>query len=229
MIGRVLLAALLAGLAAGLIMAVVQHVRLTPLIVQAETFEVEHSHSASEQAEQHDHDEGTWAPADGVERTLFTTLTAVVSACGFGAMLAGVSFLAGLPITKSNGWIWGACGFLAFSMAPSLGLPPELPGMPSVDVTTRQVWWTATVILTGAGLWRLATAPSWITALIGLAALAAPHFFTPARPGDAASQVPAMLAAEFATSSLAANCIMWLALGTTLGFALNQFREDALP
>ena len=36
MIGRVLLAALLAGIAAGLIMGAIQHVRLTPLILEGD-------------------------------------------------------------------------------------------------------------------------------------------------------------------------------------------------
>jgi len=43
MIGRVLLAAILAGIAAGLVMGVIQHVRLTPLIIEAEKFEVSES------------------------------------------------------------------------------------------------------------------------------------------------------------------------------------------
>ena len=48
MIGRVLLAAVLAGLAAGLVMGVIQHVRLTPLIVEAEKYEhLAHGHGAA--------------------------------------------------------------------------------------------------------------------------------------------------------------------------------------
>ncbi len=66
MIGRVLLAALLAGIAAGLIMAAIQHLRLTPMIVAAERFETAgHDHAATGEAaaaESHDHGEG-WAPA----------------------------------------------------------------------------------------------------------------------------------------------------------------------
>ena len=41
MIGRVVLAVLLAGIAAGLVMGAIQHVRLTPLILEAEAFEPE--------------------------------------------------------------------------------------------------------------------------------------------------------------------------------------------
>ena len=108
MIGRVVLAVLLAGIAAGLVMGAIQHVRLTPLILEAEAFERagapaghSHSHEAAPAAEAgsetaapsapeaHDHDHGEgWAPADGWQRTLATTVTAEcaagssVSPCG---------------------------------------------------------------------------------------------------------------------------------------------------
>ena len=55
MIGRVVLAALLAGIAAGLIMGAIQHVRLTPLILEAETYEKaapSHDHAAAGGTEQ---------------------------------------------------------------------------------------------------------------------------------------------------------------------------------
>ncbi|MGL4296800.1 MAG: CbtA family protein, partial [Aestuariivirga sp.] len=95
MIGRVLLAALLAGIAAGLIMAAIQHVRLTPMIVAAERFETsghDHDHAATgeaaeAEAQAHDHGEG-WAPADGWQRTLSTTVTAMLSGAAFAILLA---------------------------------------------------------------------------------------------------------------------------------------------
>jgi predicted cobalt transporter CbtA len=68
MIGRVVLAALLAGIAAGVIMGAIQHLRLTPFIIAAENFEAagaaDHAHVAPEagatnEAHSHaDHDHG---------------------------------------------------------------------------------------------------------------------------------------------------------------------------
>jgi cobalt transporter subunit CbtA len=219
MIGRVLLAAILAGIAAGLVMGVIQHVRLTPLIIQAETFEhVAHGHGV----EEHSHGDQVWSPADGLERTFFTTLTATLSAVGFSLLLAGVSLLANFKITRSNGWIWGICGFLSVLLAPAIGLPPELPGMPAVDLSTRQVWWIATIALTGLGLWRLAVAKGWIWTVASLALIVLPHFFTPAKPADQTSGVPATLASEFVANSIAANMIMWLVIGVALGYLIER-------
>ena len=78
----------------------------------------------------HDHGDEGWAPADGWQRTFATTLTAAMTGAGFAAVLAAVSLISGLPITRQNGMIWGLCGFLAVTLAPAMGLPPELPGMP---------------------------------------------------------------------------------------------------
>lgn len=249
MTGRVVLAVILAGIAAGLIMGVIQHVRLTPLILQAESFERAsdpHSHApaaetgstsapAAGNAEGHDHDhddghdhdhgEG-WSPADGWQRTLATTVTAVMAGAGFAAVLAGLSLLTGLRITRQNGAMWGLCGFLAVSLAPAAGLPPELPGMAAAELLPRQIWWVCTIALTGAGLYLLAARrEAWAIAL-AILVIALPHVIgAPAAPHEA-SAVPAALAASFAANSLAANAIFWSCIGLFLGLALDRYAKD---
>jgi cobalt transporter subunit CbtA len=222
MIGRVLLAAILAGLVAGLLMGVIQHVRLTPLILQAEAFEhVAHGHSA----EAHSHGEQLWSPNDGAERTFYTTATATLTAVGFALVLAGISFVSNIPITQSNGWIWGLCGFLAASLAPAVDLPPELPGVAATDLTTRQIWWVATVALTGLGLWLLAVAKDWWWTVAGLVNIVVPHIFAPGKPEQTGAPLPPSLVSEFVSNSLAANFMMWIAIGVALSYALKKFES----
>ena len=221
MIGRVLLAALLAGIAAGLFMGVIQHWRLTPLIVAAETYEVaEHGHDAAA---------AEWAPEQGFERTAFTTLTAVVTGAAFAAILAGISLLAGIPITRGNGILWGLCGFLAVSLAPAAGLPPELPGMPAGDLALRQVWWAGTIVATALAIYLIVTGPrSWkLPAAIALLAL--PHVI--GAPGAVAHQtaVPAGLAAAFAANAIAASAAFWCLIGLFLGLAFEKITGDMHP
>ena len=164
MIGRVVLAALLAGIAAGFIMGAIQHVRLTPFILAAETYE-----TAGAAGHSHDHAAPTDRragrqprrrrprprrragprPTAGSAR-LATTLTAVDDGRGLRRR-SGRQFrcISGLPITRQNGMVWGLCGFLAVTLAPAVGLPPELPGMPAGDLVARQVWWVGTIAATG--------------------------------------------------------------------------------
>jgi cobalt transporter subunit CbtA len=229
MIGRLVLAALIAGMAAGFIYGGVQHVQTTPLILAAEVYET---------APAHDHGAATtdpaatlapveeWAPADGWQRTLSTTLSSVITGAGFAVLLAGVSLLTGFPITPKNGLIWGICGFLAVTVAPGAGLAPELPGMPAGDLVSRQVWWAATIIASGAGIFLIATRREliWLAAAVFLIAL--PHIIGAPQPISHETAVPAGLAASFAASTIAASAVLWSLIGLFLGLALQKFGKD---
>jgi cobalt transporter subunit CbtA len=222
-IGRVILAAILAGLAAGLIMGVIQHVRLTPLILQAETLEhTGHSHSA----EPHDHGGVEWQPANDLERTFFTTLTVMVTGAGFALSLAALVLLTGKALTTANAWIWGLAAFAAVAFAPSLSLPPQLPGMGALEFNLRQFWWLGTIACTSAGLWLLAYFKIYGWKLLGLALIALPHGLALPMPGAGASTVPAELAVRFATASLAANLTFWLMIAIFLAFGLKALKVD---
>ena len=239
MIGRVVLAVILAGIAAGFIMGAIQHVRLTPLILEAEAFEraggsTQHDHGAaqipetgveSSHADGHDHGEG-WAPQDGWQRTLSTTLTSAMTGAGFAAVLAGISLLTGLPITRRNGVVWGLCGFLAVTLAPSVGLPPELPGMPAADLLPRQIWWVGTIAATAAGIYLIATRrEGWAMAIAALLILA-PHVIGAPVAIHEQALVPPGLVATFVANSIAANAIFWICIGLLLGLVLDRTAKD---
>lgn len=222
MIRNLFAAALLAALAAGLLTAAIQHFRVTPLILHAETFEGEGGHSHAEGTPEHSHadaagEAGEWAPQDGLERTAYTTLATVLAAAGFALVIGAVSMFANIPITFANGLLWGAAGFIAFSLAPAYGLPPELPGMPAAEVFPRQLWWAGTALATGAALLLLAkTRASWAIAL-ALALIAIPHIIGAPITPDEPSPVPAHLAAEFAAVTLGTSALFWAVLGAIFG------------
>ena len=238
MIGRVVLAVLLAGIAAGLVMGVIQHVRLTPLILEAEAFEqagntAGHSHGvataepAQPESDGHDHDHGeAWMPENGWQRTVATTVTAAMTGAGFAAILAGLSLVSGLPITRRNGVVWGLCGFLAVTLAPSVGLPPELPGMAAADLFARQVWWAGTIAVTAAGIYLIATQATATALVLAAVLIVAPHVIGApiAPPGEGI--VPAELVARFVTNSIAANAVFWCFIGLFLGLVLDRTAKD---
>lgn len=240
MIGRVVLAVLLAGIAAGLVMGVIQHVRLTPLILEAEAFEragdpASHSHShvatgtdaSQPAADGHDHDHGEgWAPQDGWQRTLATTVTAAMTGAGFGAMLAGLSLLTGLQITRRNGIIWGLCGFLAVTLAPAAGLPPELPGMAAADLFARQLWWVGTIAATAAGIYLVATQQRPLALVLAAVLILAPHAIGAPVAPHGEGIVPAELVARFVANSIAANAVFWCIIGLFMGLVLDRTAKD---
>ncbi|MGQ0484173.1 MAG: CbtA family protein [Hyphomicrobiales bacterium] len=232
MIGRVILAALLAGIAAGILMSGIQQVRITPLILEAEKYETpmaEPQASAAEQtaaatvsASEHE----AWVPADGLERTLFTTLASAATGAGFAALLAGVSLLSGIPITPRNGAIWGLCGFIAITLAPSAGLPPELPGVPAGNLVLRQIWWAGTVLATGLALYLIATRRTFWPIAAAIALIAVPHLIVLPEPANPESAVPPILAAVYVSNVLAAAAVFWSLIGVFLGYAMQRFSRE---
>ncbi len=221
MFRRVFLTAIASGIAAGLALSLVQTITIIPLILEAEIYE-----SAS--AEQPNalataamaaqvNEERDWAPADGIERSFFTTLANVLTAVGFALLLAAGFALHGKPMGGSRGVLWGLAGFAAFSLAPALGLPPELPGMAAAELTARQGWWLLTVTATAAGLWFLVLGPGrWMPA-VGIVVLAAPHLIGAPHTESLGGGVPAELAAHFVAASLATMAVFWAILGWTSG------------
>jgi cobalt transporter subunit CbtA len=208
MVGRVLLAALLAGIAAGLIMGAIQEMRLTPLILAAETYEAGGAVPAGVDA--------------GPGRSLLTAAATAMAGAAFAAILAGISFLAGITITPRNGAVWGLCGFLAATLAPAAGLPPELPGMAAGDLVARQVWWLATIVATGAGLYLIAARREAWAIVAAVVLIAAPHIVGAPAAASHESPVPAALAAAFAANAIAAGAVFWCLIGLFLGLALER-------
>jgi cobalt transporter subunit CbtA len=160
----------------------------------------------------HHHDESAWAPKDGWQRTASTLGSNLVVAVGFGLILAGL-FTLRAPRRSWQGLLWGAAGYLVFCAAPSLGLPPELPGTAAAELTTRQTWWIATAASTAAGLSLLVFARHWAMRLVALALLAMPHIIGAPQPAEPMSLAPESLQHRFQWAALIANAAFWIVLG----------------
>lgn len=218
MLTRVVLAALVAGLLAGAFATAAQSVRVIPLILQAETYE----NAAPHAHEGHSEEGQAWAPRDGWQRTVFTLLSNLVVGVAFSLILTAAILLLDRPMSLQQGLAWGAGGFAAFVLAPNLGLPPELPGMPAGDLVARQIWWFATVAATAGGLLIFAFRRSIVWMLAGVALVVAPHVYGAPQPPSHETAVPAGLAADFAVATIVTSALFWLVLGGLLGHFLSR-------
>lgn len=231
---NIVLAAMIAGLVSGLLLTAMQSFATIPLIVHAETFEggeaeADHSHDAAHShdgaAADHHHDPEAWMPADGFERFFYTAAANILAGIGFAlVLLTAAEALGGLKGWRS-GLTFGLAGFLAFSLAPGLGLPPELPGMPAADLAVRQAWWIATAVCTAAALGLLAYARSPLLAVVAIILLVAPHLVGAPHPASHETAVPADLHARFVAAVLATSLVFWAALGAIAGLARDRFRS----
>jgi cobalt transporter subunit CbtA len=248
MITRLLSAALLAGLVAGLVTSAIQHAVTVPVIQAAEVYEQSttapapaavtptaspttghHDHAMTGMAgHDHEHDPNAWAPADGFERILFTTIATVAASVGFALVLLAGMIAANDQPTPRRALAWAAGGFAAFSLAPAMGLSPELPGMEAAPIVARQIWWAATVAATAGGLWLAIRGGKPIAMLGGIVLIALPHLFgAPTIASTGSSGVPAELASRFAASVLGVAAIMWALIGAGVGYAWQRLEKTA--
>lgn len=245
--------AAIAGLCGGLALSAMQMVSTTDLILQAEVFEeqaseaapADHTHShdagaaieATSDADEpagsaatvataeaaHHHDADAWEPSEGFERNAFTVAANIVTGIGFALLLVAISEFAGGIGNWRHGLVWGFAGFATFTLAPGLGLAPELPGMPAADLVARQAWWISTVVATGAGLALIAFGRSAILGVLGIALLVAPHVIGAPQPESHASDVPADLHHAFVVGVTLSNLVFWSVLGIATSFARQRF------
>lgn len=216
---RLAWAALVAGVAGGLLLAAMQAAWVTPAILEAEAYEVRGEPPAEGPAPRVE----LWSPAEGVQRVALTVLSDVLAAVGFALLLVAGMALRGAPVTVPVGVLWGAAGYAAFVLAPALGLPPDLPGAAAGPLAARQAWWVGTVAATAGGLALLAFAPRRYKAA-GLVLLLAPHALgAPQATADAGgSGAPAALAAHFVAAVLVTNAAFWAVLGAVSAWVLGR-------
>jgi cobalt transporter subunit CbtA len=236
MFKTILLSALGAGLAVCVALTALQFFTTEPLILHAEQFEgTGHDHGDVATAA-HDHGEGAaaaaeapeeWSPADGFERGAFTALANLVIGVGASLVLAAVMVLSGRRIDLRSGLLWGVGAFIAVSLLPALGLPPELPGTPAADILDRQVWWAGTAIASAIGLGLIAFGPNWITSVAALAVIVIPHIIGAPVPPSHDVTYPGALAGEFVVASMVVSAVLWGLSGAAVGWLYERLSRTA--
>ena len=219
----------IAGAVTGLAVAFLQFFLIQPLIVEAERYVTgelvlmgvaQDDRSASNgdpvlpAHDAHEADD----EFSVVVRSGLTVLTLVLTWSGFG-LVAGAAL-------ATHRALWGPhsisapalalSGFAAFALSPSLGLPPELPGMQAADLSDRQIWWVMTAAATVAGLFFLSGVKSRLGRLAGLALMVAPHLLGAPQPPASVPVIPPDLAALYSARALGLSLIGWLALASLL-------------
>lgn len=228
MFRSLLIAALMAGAVAGLLLTGIQQWQVTPIILAAEKFETmavdapAHEHAGHS----HEHGDAAWSPADGIERMLFTLLSNVLAGIGFALIIS-----AAMGFRGHSGWLkglgWGLAGYAVFFVAPSLGLHPKVPGTAAAALAEQQLWWISTVVASAAGLALLVFGRSLLLRGIAVILLVMPHLFGAPLPEQAVSPVPQQLSDNFILATAVVNAIFWLILGLLSGRFLQQFLPPA--
>jgi len=277
MIKRIFLAAIAAGLLAGLLITAVQTVTTTPIILHAEKYENAgegkaqqhgwlrpdgglvrtntkglvqladaghggkpgHGHPLADAGHggkpghTHLHANGDAARAGGdagigggLERLLFTGLANLLMGVGFALLLVACFALYGKPVDPRRGVLWGLAGFAVFTLAPGLGLPPEVPGSKAAAMTDRQLWWAFAALAAAGGLWLMVFARRHAWKVLGVVVIALPHLIGAPHPAEIGGKVPPELAGHFAAASIVVSAIFWASLGWLGGTFWERLGRD---
>lgn len=213
-IKKMVVVASLAGVLAGVVLTLVQQIHVVPLILSAEVYE--QAAEMTPLTTEHEHVE--WQPADGWPRHLYTAAANIVTALGFALLLTAMIKLRGGHVNWRSGLLWGLGGYIVFFVAPTLGLPPEVPGTEAAELVQRQTWWMMTTFFTAAGLVSIAFSRKPILKVVGVGLLLVPHLIGAPQPTIHSSTAPAELAQAFILATAIANGVFWLCLGGLLGF-----------
>lgn len=235
MFQRMLASAIGAGIAAGLIAALLHFAFVQDLILLGEQYEtgaLTHFGAAATPGTAHAAEAGHEAggAASALGRNGLTVLFIVILYTAYAFLLTagfGLAEAFGRRIGPAEGLLWGIAGFASFQLAPAMGLAPELPGTLAAETGLRQIWWWMTVACTGTGLGLLAYGRHWAAFAVAGAFLAVPHVVGAPLPEGFAGTAPPELGALFATRVLGAALVVWACLGWFAGAAWARSGRDA--
>tara|TARA_B110000003_G_scaffold274176_1_gene313522 strand:- start:769 stop:1455 length:687 start_codon:yes stop_codon:yes gene_type:complete len=215
MFKNIFVSAVVCGAIAGVLATVMQMLLVTPLLMEAELFETGQSmHFITDGSPE--------SPIKHVDiwedpyRHLMTLCFNLVTFTGFGFILiAAMAFFQkrGFTLSKAEGIVAGVSGFIVFQLAPSVGLPPELPGTIGVTVGLKQTWWIITILSTTVGILLLFLDKHKVVSGIGIIFITIPHLIGHPKLETYFGVAPPELAAEFASRALAVSLIAWIILG----------------
>jgi cobalt transporter subunit CbtA len=213
-------AALCAGLLSGIVATAGHQIGTVPVIRLAELYE---KPATPMPGESHQH-AAAWEPQNGAERAGYTLLADVLTGMGFALLLAAGLALRGGEVTWRDGLFWGLAGFVTFTIAPSLGLPPQLPGSEAAPLFERQLWWLATAISTGCALMLLAFTARPFLAILAAILILLPHLYGAPQPLEHTHTAPEALAHRFIVAATVVNFLFWMILGASTGYFYGRLQ-----
>lgn len=238
---RMLVIVLVAGLVSGLLVGGFHNLFTVPVMERAIVLEKERTAAANGGVVD---DEGALVSL-GVQRIGMAVGTGI-----YGAIM-GLLFAGGFTLLRRVVPSWqpmivaltvGALGFWALSLFPFIRYPLNPPGVGDEStLTSRQLWQTVFMILSGAGMAGVLVAMQYVRSLqisvtqryryIGMTLLAYAIFalvIVFAIPGNPDPvPVPIDLLELFRTLTMVGQFLQWALLATGVGLALEWYRRKA--
>ena len=226
MLIRMIQTGLLAGFITAVIYSLIQSVTVTPIIYEAERYEVASSidHNSTKLATK---DKGDYLREE-IKRYSLTLLTNIVVSIGFAFLIVAGFILSKRKINPKEGIYWGIFGYFVFILFPALGLPPEVPGSISTPVEGRQIWWVCTVVATSVGMGFGFFIKNTYVRLICIFVIILPHLIGAPNISDLKpGLVPLEIATHYVVWTLFTSLVFWIILGASSGMIYKRLSNSS--
>jgi len=252
---NIIFSAVIVGLLSGIIYGLFQQLQLSPILYEAEQYEVKQQavagdshtaghHQSQDSHDHHQHDTNAWSPEDGSERIFWTMVANILTGISFALVMLSLMLLHNLKTNKPKlnavrGLAWGIAGVLAIYVAPGLiGLQAEVPGTISLSYSLRQASWVISVIAALSGIAALYYLPLKYKGL-GIIFAVTPYFIfgtslqtehTFKNTNPAAIAALTDLTQQFVIMTAIGTALFFLVLGFASGYVVKRYiKLDAQP
>lgn len=214
--------ALITGALVGVAASALHLATTVPLILKAEVIEHDgtdhHPGDGDHQQEAASEDDYPGVPG----RDVLTVVAMILAYVGFALLVNVTAEIVGGLRGWRSGLGWGFAGFVAFSLVPAIGLPPELPGTPTADLMSRQLWWLAAVTCSIVAM-ALVYFSGWKWRWpLAFAIIVVPFAIGAPQPETQVSSVPNNLHIQFVTLTLIVSFLSWQLLAGILGWLRSR-------
>lgn len=221
MFSRVVTAGLFSGCIAGLLGGLLQLYFVQPVLLHAELYESGQLIHFGSNAMAHSHQGHN---DFDMMRDLLSLGFSMAIYVGYGLIMVALMAIrmeSDPMISIRQGLVWGLAGFIAVHLAPGFGLPPEVPGVASASLESRQIWWGGTVLASALAFWMIAFGRSSLAFGLAIILLLTPHVIGAPEPEMLTGPVPPEIASHFAARAFGVGIASWALLGLFSSYFLS--------
>tara|TARA_Y100000588_G_scaffold147530_1_gene161425 strand:- start:1404 stop:2063 length:660 start_codon:yes stop_codon:yes gene_type:complete len=219
MVQRIIFSAAIAGLLSGSLVTIFQQAWITPLIRNAEKFEIKSTHNPK------NHHHKNHPEKHFFSKTFFKTFSAnTITSISFALLIISSSGFVKHFNTK-KGFLLGIAGFVVFSLMPSIVITPKLPGDMSLPLSEHNLLWLLTTTCTAIGLLLIVLTKTFIK-VFGLIILLLPHLVSLSLPESQINNELKILQTEFHIAILITSLLFWSFLGVTSGYFFEKLNPN---
>ena len=220
MFQRIIFSAAIAGLLSGFLVTLFQQIWITPIIRNAEKYELKEVQNSRNDHHKNHTDKHI------LSKPIFKTFIAnTITSISFALlMISSGGFVKNFDTKR--GFFWGIAGFIIFSLMPSIAIAPKLPGDISLPLSEHNLLWLLTTTCSAIGLLLIVFSKKNSIKFLGFIIFFLPHLASFSISEFKLVGDLKIIQGKFHTIILITSLIFWSFLGTTSGYFFKKLNPN---